>query len=207
MTGPSDPGGAKSKTPVHPVDWESTATLVERARTGDRDAAHSLLERASPVLRRWTSGRIPPYGRGHADTEDVVQDAIVQTLRRIDSFDYRSVGALQAFLREVVMNRIRDVLRLVRRRGPAEELPEHLVVPDASPLERAILAQRTERFMTALQQLRPADRQAVVWRIELGYSYKEVAQLLGSTDSAARMRVSRAIAKLAAQMQVSIPQD
>jgi RNA polymerase sigma factor (sigma-70 family) len=191
-----------------PAEWESTTHLVTKARAGDRSAAGALLERAVPHLRRWTRGRIPSYGRGHADTEDIVQDAIVQTLRRIDTFDHRSVGALQAFLREVVVNRIRDVVRRVRRRGVPEELPEEIVDKERSPLEIAIMQQRTERFVAALAKLRPVDRQAVVCRIELGYSYREIAERLGnSTEAAARMKVHRALQRLAVHLDLPAPAE
>jgi RNA polymerase sigma factor (sigma-70 family) len=194
----------KSSAPPAP-SWESTAHLVDRARVGDRSAVNVLLERALPTLRRWTRGRIPAYTRGHADTEDVVQDAIVQTLKRIDTFDHRNVGALQAFLREVVINRIRDIVRMVQRRGVPEDLPEHLVETELSPLEQAIMQQRTEHFVAALQQLKPTDREVIVWRIELGYSYQEIASRLGKTTEAARMKVSRAVDRLAKLLVVEPP--
>jgi len=137
-------GGASAKsaklgkTAAAPVE-ESTTILVAKARGGDRSAALLLLERALPTLRGWTRGRIPPYSRGQADTEDVVQDAVVQTLKRIDSFDYRNVGALQSFLRTVIINRIRDIVRNVQRRGVPQDLSEDLVNDDRSPLELAIM--------------------------------------------------------------------
>jgi len=201
MAGNSDP---PDSTAAREKTWESTIHVLERARKGDRLAARVLLERALPPLRRWARGRIPTYGRGPADTEDVVQDAVVETLKRLDRFEHRTVGALQAYMREIVVNKVRDVVRRVRRRGVPIEPPETLGDDAPSPLERAIMAERLERFVDALQRLRPAERQAVVWRIELGYSYDEIAQRLGkpSTD-AARMTVSRALRRLAKEMGVS----
>ena len=185
---------------------DSTVHVLERARSGDRSAVRILLERALPPLRRWAHGRIPSSGRGPADTEDIVQDAVVKTLKRIDTFEHRNVGALQAFMREVVINSIRDVARRVRRRGVPVEPPEDLQDSQPSPLERAIMTQNMERFVDALQKLRPADRQVVIWRVELGYSYEDITTRLGKPSvQATRMAVKRAIERLAAEMKVAEP--
>jgi RNA polymerase sigma-70 factor (ECF subfamily) len=183
--------------------WDSTFQILVRARTGDRSAARRLIERALPSLRRWTHGRIPPYGRGGEDTDDIVQDAVLQMLRRIETFEHRTVGAVQAYLRETVINRIRDIVRRVKRRGAPLEPPEDLVGDAPSPLELAIMGERFERFVEALQRLRPRDRQAIVWRVELGYSYEEIGRRLGKSNAAAaRMTVSRALARLADEMKI-----
>jgi RNA polymerase sigma-70 factor, ECF subfamily len=189
--------------------YESTLHVLELAKRGDRSAARILLARALPALRQWTRGRLPSYARAGFDTEDVVQDAVVNTLKRNARFEHRTVAGLRAYLRTAVINRIRDLIRGSRRRGIAVELEEHgeenLVAADASPLERAILRERLDEFLGALQRLRPVDRQAIVWRVELGYSIEEIARRLGKSDAAAAMTVSRALAKLAAEMGTKAP--
>jgi RNA polymerase sigma factor (sigma-70 family) len=186
------------------VEWvcDSTTEILGRAQAGDRAAGQALIERALPALRRWSHGRIPKYGRGPADTDDIVQDAVLQALKRIETFEHRTVGALQAYLRTTVVNRIRDVVRRVRRRGVPSELPDAL--PDAAhtPLEEAIMSEQLDRFVEALQHLRPVDRQVIVWRIELGYSFEEIAQRLGKSTAATRVVVSRAMARLAKELRI-----
>ena len=184
---------------------DSTLAVLERARQGDRSAARILLERALPSLHRWTRGRLPRYARAGIDTEDVVQDAVVNTLKRRDRFEHRTVAGLRAYLRVAVINRIRDLIRGSRRRGTGVEIEEELVDGDASPLERAILRERLDEFLAALQRLRPSDRQVVVWRLELGFSTAEIARRLGKTEGAAAMTVSRALARLAAEMGTKPP--
>ena len=175
---------------------DSTLDVLERARRGDRSAAQVLIARAVPPLRRWSRGRVPHYARGTADTEDVVQDAVLGTFKRIERFEHRTVGALQAYLREAVMNRIRDLIRSSRRRGITVELKDDLPLQDLSPLEVAIRAEKSDRFLKALQALSPADRQVVVWRIELGYTVSEISERLGKSKAAAGMTVSRALQRL-----------
>ena len=182
---------------------DSTLDVLERARRGDRSAAQVLIARAVPPLRRWSRGRVPHYARGTADTEDVVQDAVLGTFKRIERFEHRTVGALQAYLREAVMNRIRDLIRSSRRRGITVELKDDLPLQDLSPLEVAIRAEKSERFLKALQALSPADRQVIVWRIELGYTVSEIAERLGKSKAAAGMTVSRALQRLSKVLQLS----
>lgn len=181
--------------------WESTLHVFDRARGGDMGAARELIERAVPSLRRFTRGRIPSYGRGSADTEDVVQDAVVRVLLQLDSFQHRSVTALQAYLKLTVVNSIRDVIRRVRRRGVPLEPSEDLAVDAPSPLELAIRRETAARFVSALERLKPTDRQAIIWRVELGYSYEEIARQMGkSSPAAARMTVARAMKRLAQEL-------
>jgi RNA polymerase sigma-70 factor (ECF subfamily) len=199
----SDPTARRKPAgPEEPGTFDSTIHVLERAQAGDRSAARILIERAVPALKRWAHGRIPSYGRGPADTEDVVQDAVMRTLRRAEAFEHRTVGALQAYLRLAVVNRIRDVVRQVRRRGVPEELPERLTDDAASPLEIAIMRERLDGFIEALQRLRPADRQLIVWRIELGYSSEEIGRRLGKSTEAAGMAVKRALDRLAREMAI-----
>jgi len=108
------------------TDPESSFELIRRVQQGDADALERLLARYVPRLRRWASGRLPRYARDLADTQDLVQEAVVRTLRSLKGFDDRGEGALQAYLRQAVMNRIRDELRRTKRRPQHDELPESL---------------------------------------------------------------------------------
>jgi RNA polymerase sigma factor (sigma-70 family) len=187
---------------------ETTISLLAKAKDGDSTALDQLVERSLPPLRRWARGRLPQYARGIGDTQDLVQDAVLRTLPRLSSFEARHPGALQAFLRQAVANRIIDEIRKVNRRPGVSELPETQPDTGPSPLEQAIGREGFERYEAALQQLKPADREAIIARIELQQSYEEVAIALGkqSADSA-RMAVTRAIARLVAVMSGGKAQD
>src|SRR5437763_2883229 len=102
----------------------TTADLLQRARLGDADARNELFARYLPSLRRWARGRLPRWTRDLRDTEDVVQETLLQTLKHIDVFQPRHEGALQAYLRQALMNRVRDEVRRVGRRGMTEEIVE-----------------------------------------------------------------------------------
>jgi RNA polymerase sigma factor (sigma-70 family) len=161
-------------------------------------AARVLIERTVGPLRRWARGRLPFYARAGANTEDVVQDAVLHALARVDRFEHRSVDGMQHYLRESVRNRIRDEIRRVTRRGVGEELPESLNDGRYSPLEELILKERSERYLAALRTLKPADRMAIIFRLEHHLSFEEIARRLAkSSPDAARMAVTRAVKRLA----------
>jgi RNA polymerase sigma-70 factor (ECF subfamily) len=191
------PDGPTSVEPGTQKPLETTVELLDRMRRGDRDALDVLFERCLPALRRWARGRLPAAARGALDTPDLVQDTVLSSLRHIDRFESRHEGALQAYLRQAVLNRIRDEARKVSRRPGASELTESQPADSASPLDIAIGREGVERYEAALQKLRPSDREAIVARLELQYDYKELAILLGKPNAnAARVAVTRALARL-----------
>jgi RNA polymerase sigma-70 factor, ECF subfamily len=180
---------------------DSTFDLVERAKTGDADALNRLFTRFLPPLRRWASGRLPRWTRDLMDTDDLVQETVLRSVKRIEAFESRHEGALQAYLRQAVVNRIRDEVRRTKRAPVAAELDENQSDDQASPLDEAIGHEAVERYEAALGRLRPEEREAVVARIEMDGSYQDVAQALGKPSAdAARMAVSRALLRLAEEM-------
>jgi RNA polymerase sigma-70 factor (ECF subfamily) len=175
---------------------EPTIELVVRARAGDRAAVEALLERCLPSLKRWAHGRLPAAARGYLDTSDLVQESALHVLRRLDLFEPRHVGAMQAYLRQSVTNRICDEVRRVGRNPPPVELPEEHPSDRTSPLEFAIKAEEYDRYREALSGLKPRDRELVVARIEVQWTIAEIAQRFGIRADAARMAVIRAVRRL-----------
>jgi len=180
---------------------EATLQLLQRARAGDRAAVDALIARYLPRLQRWATGRMPVWARDMADTDDIVQEAVLRTFARIDEFEPRREGALQAYLRQAVLNRIRDEVRRAIRRGPSLELDPESPDSAASPFESAVGTETAERYERALASLADDDREAIVARVELGGTYEEVAAALGKPSAdAARMAVGRALVRLAEAM-------
>lgn len=181
---------------------DSTTTLLERARAGDAVAVELLFARCVPILRRWARGRLPAWARDLADTEDVVQEAVLQTFKHIGTFDARGEGALQAYLRQAVMNRIRDHIRRVGRRPVATELDSVQEDQAPSPLEQAVGVEAVERYERALNRLSDVDRELIVASVELGYSPEQLAAATGRASAdAARKAARRALVKLAEEME------
>ena len=180
---------------------ESTFQLIERARQGDQEALERLFAQHLKPLQRWAQGRLPQWARDLADTDDLVQDALSQTFKRLDTFEIRGVGALRAYLRQAVTNRIRDELRRKGRHPSVTDLDGIEVDEADSPLEQAIGQEAVERYEKGLQRLTPEDREVIIARVEQGYSYEELAEALGKpTSEAARKAARRALLRLAAEM-------
>jgi RNA polymerase sigma-70 factor, ECF subfamily len=183
------------------ASWDSTLSLLTRARAGDREAMDDLFARYLPLLRRWAAGRLPRWARDLADTPDLVQETLIQVFKRVEGFEHRGEGAFHAYLRQAVMNRIRNEIRNAGRRPDRVELGEDKADEGLSPLEAAIGTEAVERYEGALQRLREEDRELVVGRLELGLTYAELAVASGKpTSNATRMAVSRAIARLIEEM-------
>lgn len=181
----------------------SSARLLERAVRGDRSAVDELFARFLPRLRRWTRGRLPRWARDVVDTSDLVQDTLLHAFTRITAFEPKGEGALRAYLRQAVENRIRDELRRVARRPAVHNLDVDIQLPggERSPLDHAIDEQTWSRYLSALKRLTPRERRLIVGRAELGYSFTQLAHIdARASPDAARMALKRALVRLASEM-------
>lgn len=123
------------------------------------------------------------------------------TFKRIGEFEPRGVGALQAYLRQAVLNGIREELRRKGRRPDATDLDGLEVGSHLSPLEEAIGAEALGRYEQALERLKPGEREVIIGRVEMGYTYDELAEILGKpTPDAARKAAERALVRLVEEM-------
>ena len=183
------------------LDPESTFHLIERARAGDKQALERLFARHLKPLQQWASGRLPKWARDLADTDDLVQDTLLKTFKRIEGFEPRRVGALQAYLRNAVLNRLRDELRRKGRAPVTTDIEDIDLEAADSPLEHAIGREAVQAYEQALRLLKPEEREAIIARLELGYSYEELAAALNKpTADAARKTAQRALVRLAEEM-------
>jgi RNA polymerase sigma factor (sigma-70 family) len=146
---------------------------------------------------------VPARLRSLFDTDDLVQDALLNTFRRLDDFDPRHDGALIAYLREAVANRIRQELRRKALAvDPSVEL-DGLESSVPSPLEQIVGRHTFQRYEQALARLDEDQRAAIIGRFELGYSYDALARVLTRPSAeAARKVVERAVRRLVGLMHV-----
>jgi len=193
--------GARVVSPLNGTSLEATSVLLERVRAGDDAALDTLVSRYLIPLRRWASGRLPAWARDLRDTDDIVQDTLIGTLRHLDGFEVRKDGALHAYLRQSIGNRIRDEIRRINRRPAVETAHEAIEDRSPSPLEAAIGTEALANYERALATLSVEERDGVIARVEFGLGYPEIAAALGKVSpDAARMMVSRALLHLAREM-------
>jgi RNA polymerase sigma factor (sigma-70 family) len=191
-----------AEDPAGPSEVESTLHLIERARSGDQQALDRLFARHAGPLRRWATGRLPKWARDLADTDDLVQETLLRTFKRIGDFEPRGVGALQAYLRQAILNAIREELRRKGREPDATGLDGLEADSNLSPLEQAIGGEAVDRYERALARLKEGEREAIIGRIEMGYTYEELAEALGKpTGDAARKAAHRALIRLVEEME------
>ena len=190
---------SRARATLDEGELESTASLLSRARGGEEPARDELMRRYLPVLNRWARGRLPDYARDLAETADLVQLTLVRGLKSIDRFESQGEGAFLGYLRQILLNAVRDEIRRASRRPGHDPLPEEQPLPDRgeSALEKAIGRERMERYEEALERLEERQKQAVMLRLEFGYSHAQIAEAIDAPSAnAARMVTSRALLRL-----------
>lgn len=185
--------------PPEPEDLGSTADLFRMARNGDRQALNHLYERMWGVLVRVAHGRLPKAARGLADTQDIVQNAMVYALKVIDTFEPQYPGAFLVYMRRCVINEVSNQVRKATRR-PSVVLTDDIVSTEPGPDEDYKATRIRERYELALTKMSDEDQQIVIEKVEMGFSYAEIAAMHHIQVNAARMRVARALVRLAEVM-------
>jgi RNA polymerase sigma-70 factor (ECF subfamily) len=180
---------------------EPTVALIRRIREGDGGARDVLLKRYLPVLRRWAHGRLPASARDLSDTDDLVQVTLLRALKNIDEFDARHTGSFLAYLRQILLNQVRDELRRQQRRPGGAELDTELPDLETPPLVEQMLGhERVRAYERALAQLPKRQQELIVMRMEFGMSYPEISAEVDSTPDAVRVMVARAIVLLSREL-------
>lgn len=125
----------------------------------------------------------------------------MRTFQQLEGFEPRGEGALRAYLRQAVINQIRNHVNRSAIRPAAQALESGVADERTSPLDFAIGQETRERYEAALQRLKPEQRDAVISRVEFGLSFGEIATALAKpSPDAARMAVVRALLRLAEEM-------
>lgn len=175
------------------MDGADDASLVEAARSGDRQALEALLRRHQPrvyaLCRRMTGN--------DADALDATQEALISITRGLPRFDGRS--AFTTWLHRVATNACLDELR---RRGRRPEPVEPDGVRPLTTADRSIDEAVADRISidSALGSLSPDHRAVIVLRDHLGMEYGEIARVLDLRVGTVKSRIARARAALASYL-------
>lgn len=159
--------------------------LVERVRAGEVACYDHLVTRH---MRRAFSVAYRVLGQ-REDAEDLVQDAFLTALEKIDSFQVGRRFAPWFF--RILVNRGLNA-RKARTLRQTEALPTELSGPGASPLHQAEVAELRERLEVAMASL-PERQKAIVRLFELeGFSSPEIAEILEVSDGTVRWHLHQA---------------
>lgn len=178
-----------------------TAELLVEAREGRRTALDILFGPKLARLRRWARGRLPIWARSAMDTADIIQDVVLRVLNKMDGFDVRGKGALEAYLRQGVQNRIRDEIRSQGRRPMTNLDGVEILDPAPSAVETMESDDDRRRYRVALARLKNRERTLIVGALELGYTHEQLALITRRpTAESARVALHRALRRLAQEM-------
>jgi RNA polymerase sigma-70 factor (ECF subfamily) len=184
--------------------------LIARLRAGDEAALGELFDRHREKLRRMVLLRLDRRLGGRVSASDVLQEAYIDALKRIDHYFEKPDQPFFGWLRLVVGQRIADVHRehQAQKRSAGREVPIHGGPTDSACLAACLLgdlsspsaaAGRNEtyaRLEEALNQMDPIDREVLALRHFEELSNTETAALLGILPAAASKRYVRALARL-----------
>ncbi len=193
-------------------DPNQTAVLLQRWHAGDRQALETLLERDLPWIRAQVDRRLGDLLRAKADTQDYVQEAMVEVLKygpRFVMADRRKFRSLLARIIENVLRDQHDHHNAQRRAAHRQKsMPQDSILDlDGSlrsvtrPSEHAMRSERESWVRLAMELLPPDDRKVVLLRSWHELPFEDIAKEFGCTVDAARMRFNRALPKLARKIE------
>lgn len=167
---------------VEPTDEE----LMESYRAGDRTALETLYVRHSPNVTAY----LKAMTRSDASAQDLLQTTFVSVMRSANRYERGTKVAPWLFT--IARNAALDTLR---RQAKGVEVQDEGLREEA--VEPAMPDQGLKDEITrALEKLPPSQREAVVLHKVQGMDFEEVAQVLGVTSTAARIRAHRGYEKL-----------
>lgn len=174
-----------------PPEREDDATLVPRARQGDRQALQALFDRHFEGVFRLTLGILRDGDRA----ADATQDAFIKAMGGLDSF--RGDAPFRTWLYSIARNEARDAARKRDRNVEgADDWLEAVPADGPSPLEALEDGRRAHKLRAAVERLPEKQRMAVSLRVYDGLPYREIAGIIGSSEGAARVNYYHGIQRL-----------
>lgn len=172
------------------MDGMNDLAIIHRVLDGDVEAYARLVDRHFDRCARLAFRIIG----NREDAEEALQDAFLRAYNALGDYEERERFA--AWLTRIVVNQCRTTLARTRRR--------EAVFLDLDPGELSFAATWSEEehsgpdLERALAQLPVAQREALVLRYADDLTYEEMARITGAGESALKMRVQRAFARLRA---------
>lgn len=188
------------------VCLQETASLLSRIKAGDQGAYNSLLDRYYPYLLYLLHRKLNAPARRLKDTQDLVQEVLLNIHPVIEKFEYRGLGSFWAYLRGCALNHIKREWRRQANANPEVPLSNDSryapLAHDAEPLEALKNRETFEAYERALVVLTEKEREALLLRMDLKLPYLTIAEETGySSPNAARMAILRASKKVYKEIQ------
>jgi len=165
-----------------PTDLE----LIARWKRGDERAATQLVARHAPALARFASS----FGV-RDDVEELVQDTFVRAFHSLDGF--RGDSSFRTWLFTIERRLLLDRRRTEKRRRDKVQVQEGDAATEYDALDTLVAGEVATRVREAVKRLSPTQREVFTLRVSEGLSYKEIADLVGTTEGAARVHYHNAM--------------
>lgn len=160
--------------------------LIERWRRGDERAATLLVERHASAVARFLSS----IG-AREDVDELVQDTFVRAFNGLDAF--RGESSVRTWLFTIARRLHVDRARAVRRRGQSVEVDEGDAVTTFDALDGMVADETVRQLWGVVSRLSRTQREVFTLRVVEGLSYKEIAEVVGTTEGAARVHYHNAM--------------
>ena len=170
LGGPGEPAAS-------PADEREVERLVGAARGGDRAAGTALYR----LHVRHVFRAVRSLVRDEGEAEDVVQEAFVRALTRLDRYRPREGARFVSWVAAIALNVARKRARWWRRAVPEDRAPKDdraATGPEADAGEQLDLARRKAALLEALGELEPREREIVSLRYGAELSAAEVGAAL-----------------------------
>jgi RNA polymerase sigma-70 factor (ECF subfamily) len=162
------------------------SSLIQRWKQGDERAATALVERHATALSRYVGSL------GERDAaEEIVQDTFVRAFSSLESF--RGESSLRTWLFTIARRLVVDRRRSLRRRREVGNLDDVDAATEYTALDSMIASEAQRKVWGAVGKLSPTQREVFLLRVNEGMSYKEIAEVAGTTEGAARVHYHNAL--------------
>ncbi|HEX3147101.1 MAG TPA: sigma-70 family RNA polymerase sigma factor [Gemmataceae bacterium] len=179
------------------------SSTLAAARTGSEPALGALLESCHGYVAAVAARQVPQALQGRVRPSSLVQETYLRACRNFDQFHGQSERQLLAWLRQILLYCLANVLRRPEFRRPLAPLPVELAGREPPPDEQVTATERSRAVGQAIARLPAHYQVAIELRHFDGFSFEEVGRVLGCSAEAARKVWVRAQAKLGEELQRS----
>lgn len=161
-------------------DTAYDGVLIQRWKGGDERAATEIVERHAPALTRFAA----QLGV-RSDVDELVQDTFVRAFNALEGF--RAESSLRTWLFTILRRLVIDRRRAMGRRAVEVDVAEHDASTEYDALDGLVAEETSLRIRRAMDKLSPMQREVFILRVQEGRNYKDIAEILGSSEGAARV--------------------
>jgi RNA polymerase sigma-70 factor, ECF subfamily len=193
----------------------STDHLLDRARSGDMDAVGSLLQRYQTFLLLLAKRRLSGRLQARVDAADLVQQTLLEAQRDLPAFRGSTEEELVAWLKQILHHNVQQSIQRhweAKKRSLQQEcsldqpwndgiaLRDCVAADQTSPSQRAMRGEAAVRLATAIGALPDDQQEAVRLRHLEGYSLKQLAEVMGRSETAVAGLLKRGLKRLRDQL-------